>query len=450
MSKTIAIIGGGISGTLVVLNVLKHSHVPVSILWFDDKNSFCKGLAYSTKNDEHLLNVRASNMSVFVDEPEHFVSWLLKHKFLYSATDFVPRSIYGNYVLSVFNELKHSASHGANTITVKQFAEEVKSIRQENDEFIISATQNHHVQQVVLGFGNFLPAHPLPLATKAISKEFIFSKRYYQNAFSPLLFQNATRCQHITIIGSGLTMVDVVMSLNKQHYQGKIQVISPHGYLPQAHLEEPLPSIPSFINEREHYTLLQIVHLVNTQLKFAKANQLHIHSMIDALRPHVQRLWTGFSLDDKKQFLRHLRHKWGLARHRAPSQSIQVLNEYMKSQRLMVLKGRIFDIQSNTDGFDIYYSTKANQKNSFKTELIVNCTGPESDFEKIDLPLIKQLIKDGIIEADPLKYGLKSMPNGQITNNLFTIGPPLKGILWESTAVPEIRIQAKQLVEMLL
>ena len=72
MSKTIAIVGGGISGTLVVLNVLKQSQVPVSILWFDDKNAFCKGLAYSTQNDGHLLNVRASNMSVFVDEPEHF------------------------------------------------------------------------------------------------------------------------------------------------------------------------------------------------------------------------------------------------------------------------------------------------------------------------------------------------------------------------------------------
>lgn len=446
MSKTIAIIGGGISGTLVVLNVLKQSQVPVSILWFDDKNSFCKGLAYSSQNNEHLLNVRASNMSVFVDESEHFVSWLLKNNFSYSATDFVPRCIYGDYVLSVFNELKLSNS----VITIKQIPEEVKSIHLENEEFIVSATQNHQVQHVVLGFGNFLPAHPLPMAIGTSSKEFILSKRYYQNAFSPLLFQNASRYQHITIIGSGLTMVDVVMSLNKQQYQGKIQVISPHGYLPQAHLEEPLPSIPSFINENEHHTLLQTVHLVNTQLKSAKANQLHIHSIIDALRPHVQRLWMGFSLVGKKQFLRHLRHKWGVARHRAPKQSIQVLNEYMKSQQLVVLKGRIFDIHSRVDGFDIHYSTKENQKNSFKTDIIVNCTGPESNFEKIDVPLIKQLIKDGIIEADSLKYGLKSMSNGQITNNLFTIGPPLKGILWESTAVPEIRVQAKQLAQMLV
>ena len=445
MSKTIAIIGGGISGTLVVLNVLKQNQTPINILWFDDKNSFCKGLAYSTQNDEHLLNVRASNMSVFVDEPEHFVSWLSKNNFLYSATDFVPRSIYGNYVLSVFNELKHSVCHGATAITIKQFAEEVKSIRQESEEFIISATQNHRVQQVVLGFGNFLPTHP-----QSISKEFIVSEAYYQNVFSEKLFQNSSNYQSITILGSGLTMVDVVLSLNKHHYHGDITVISPHGYLPQAHFENPLPSIPSFINEREHYTLLQTVHLVNTQLKSAKANQLHIYSMIDALRPHVQRLWMGFSLEDKKQFLRHLRHKWCVARHRAPSQSIQILNEYVKSQQLVVLKGRIYDIHVNADGFDIHYSTKQNHINSFKTQLLINCTGPEANFEKMDIPLIKQLLKDGIIEPDALRYGLKSMPNGQIINNLYTIGPPLKGILWESTAVPEIRLQAKQLAEMLV
>ena len=445
MSKTIAIVGGGISGTLVVLNVLKHSQVPVSILWFDDKNSFCKGLAYSTQNDGHLLNVGASNMSVFVDESEHFVNWLFKNKFSYSATDFVPRCIYGNYVLSVFNELNNSNSK----VTIEQFAEEVKSIRKENEEFMISATQNHRVQHVVLGFGNFLPAHPLSTATGAISKEFIRSDAYYQKAFSEKLVQNVSRYQNITIIGSGLTMVDVVMSLHKLQYQGKIQVISPHGYLPQAHAEEPLPSIPSFIIESKHYTLLQIVHLVNTQLKTAKANQLHSYAVIDALRPHVQRLWMGFSLDDKKQFLRHLRHKWGVARHRAPSQSIQVLNAYIKSQRLVVLKGRIFDIQNNPDGFEIYYSTKQNQINSFKTQLMVNCTGPESNFEKMDSPLIKQLLADGMIVVDSLKYGLKAMPNGQISDHVYTIGSPLKGILWESTAVPEIRVQAKQLAEML-
>ena len=151
MSKTIAIVGGGISGTLVVLNVLKHSQVPVSILWFDDKNAFCKGLAYFTQNDEHLLNVRASNMSVFVDVPEHFVSWLSKNNFPYSATDFVPRFIYGNYVLSTFNQLKNSNPK----VTIEQFAEEVTSIRKENQEFMISATQNHQVQQVVLGFEFF-------------------------------------------------------------------------------------------------------------------------------------------------------------------------------------------------------------------------------------------------------------------------------------------------------
>ncbi len=440
MSKTIAIIGGGISGTLVVLNLLKQSQTPISILWFDERNSFCKGLAYSTTDNAHLLNVRASNMSVFVDEPEHFVMWLVRHNLPYGATDFVPRFIYGDYVLSTFNELS-SSNH---KVTIKQFDEEVKSIRKTGDKYLVSSIQTQQVQKVVLGFGNFLPAHP-----QSISKEFIMSEAYYQNAFSQKLFQNCNHYQSITIIGSGLTMVDVVLSLNKHNYHGGIIVISPHGYLPQAHSENPLPAVTLFINQHQHYTLLQLLSLVNKQLKLAKANQLSIHSVIDSLRPHVQRLWINLPLNEKKQFLRHLRHKWGVARHRAPSQSITVINELQKTTCLTVLKGRISDISLTKEGFNMQYLTKDSQKNSFETQLIINCTGPESNFEKMDIPLIKQLLKDDMIEVDALKYGLKCMPNGQISGNLYAIGPPLKGILWESTAVPEIRGQAQQLAKML-
>ncbi len=440
MSKTIAIIGGGVSGALVVLNILKHSHQTIHILWFDAKNAFCKGLAYSTDEDVHLLNVRASNMSVFVDEPNHFVDWLTQQQLPFSSKDFVPRTIYGHYVLSTFNELKESNA----TVKITCLAEEVTAITKSGDEYIVSATKENQVQQVVLAFGNFLPAHP-----RSIDTDFQQAGRYFQNAFSSQLVKDVTHQESVLIVGSGLTMVDVVLSLNKHNYVGKITAISPHGYLPQSHIENPLPVVAAYINEQSPYTLLQLFSLVNQQLKYAKSNQLSAHSVIDALRPHLQRLWLGFSLEDKQQFLRHLRHKWGVARHRAASQSIQVVNELLNTKQLELIRGRVYDIKTNITGFEVQYSDRR-QNNSLNTSVLINCTGPESNFEKVEFPLIKQLLQANSIRVDALKYGIEASVNGKIATNFYTIGPPLKGILWESTAVPEIRVQAQQLVLLLM
>lgn len=441
MSKTIAIIGGGVSGSLVALNIIKLCKTETCVLWFDNNNSFCKGLAYSTQEDVHLLNVRASNMSVFDDEPSHFVNWLHKYKLPFSDQDFVPRSIYGEYVFSTYNDLICSNPK----VKITFINEEVQSITKEDNGYCVLSNQVNYVEQIVLAFGNFLPSHP-----KSKSLDFRLSDNYFQNAFSEQIILSALKKDCITIIGSGLTMVDVVLTLTKHNYQGNIIVISPHGYLPQAHSESSLQSIPVFINEKEYYSLLQLFSLVNKQLKFAKINSLNAHSVIDALRPRLQQLWLAFSLEDKKQFLRHLRHKWGVARHRCSPISMNVINDLIKMNRLSVIKGRIFDIKSMESELEIHFLDQNQAKMSLNTSILINCTGPESNFEKIESVLITQLLKDGIIEVDDLKYGIKADSDGKIRDNVFTLGPPLKGILWESTAVPEIRVQAKSLARIIV
>ena len=83
---------------------------------------------------------------------------------------------------------------------------------------------------------------------------------------------------------------------------------------------------------------------------------------------------------------------------------------------------------------------------------MINCTRPKTDISKIDQPLISNLYKKGLIVPDEMRLGINALPDGTIihgdntlSTKLFTTGSLLKGILWESTAVPELRIQAKSL-----
>ena len=436
MTRNIAIIGGGISGTLVVLNCLKRSLVPVEISWFDKTNAFCKGLAYSTLQDYHLLNVRAANKSLFPDEAEHFVNWLATCYPTYTAKDFVPRKLFGEYALHTYQALKNSNP----LVRVAEYAEEVISIKKSGQGFSVTASNAHRCDRVILAIGNFLPAHP-----RSKDQEFVSAGNYFQNAFDLSLTATAAQQKQVTIIGSGLTMIDTVLSLESNTYTGHITVISPHAYLPQAHHENPLPAVNSFIKENTPYTLSGLYALVNVELKKARSHNLNPHSVIDVMRPHLQELWYALSHEDKQRFLRHLRHKWGVARHRAPAQSMAVIERLIREKRLTVLKGRICNIKTAGTGFEISYFDHKNAEKLIHTDVLVNCTGPESNPEKLDFPLIRQLLKDGIIAPDKLKYGLNAGKDGEISTNMYTLGPPLKGILWESTAVPEIRAQAQKL-----
>ena len=442
MTNSIAIVGGGISGTLTVLNCIKQSKLPLQIIWFDSKNQFCKGLAYTTSDDQHLLNVRANNMSIFGDEPTHFVEWLKQHHPENNATDFVSRKIFGDYVQSTYNSLINSNP----LVSIVQLTEEVCDIKKNDNEFeLITPNKIHKANKLVLALGNFLPAHP-----RSISKEFIESESYFQNAFQFDLMQHVLLKKNITIIGSGLTMIDVLVSLRRYSYAGKINIISPHAYIPQAHNNNPLPNVKPFIEEAKIYRLTELLSIVNQQLKKAKNEALNPHSVIDAMRPHLQYIWLNFTLFEKQQFLRHLRHKWGVARHRAPAQTMAIFNEFQSAGTINLVKGRIFDIKKTDSEFEINYTHSKTGQQSLKTECIINCTGPESNYLQIPSILVKNLIKNGFFEPDSINYGINADKNGEISPNVYTIGPPLKGILWESIAVPEIRLQAKDLASKII
>ena len=92
----VAIIGGGFSGTLLAINLMRHDG-PRATLIERRPTQMARGVAYSAAHDEHLLNVRAGNMSALPDDAGHFVRWL-EAKALGDARTFVSRRIYGAYL----------------------------------------------------------------------------------------------------------------------------------------------------------------------------------------------------------------------------------------------------------------------------------------------------------------------------------------------------------------
>ena len=100
MSRVV-IIGGGASGLLVAVNLLRMSD-SCEVLVVEPNESLGRGVAYYTKDPEHLLNVPAGRMSGLVEEPRSLCDWASVDE-----NAFVSRQDYGRYLNELLDrELK--------------------------------------------------------------------------------------------------------------------------------------------------------------------------------------------------------------------------------------------------------------------------------------------------------------------------------------------------------
>lgn len=442
--KKFTIIGGGATGTLLAVNLIKNAGSQSITVNIVEKNSFLgRGVAYSTQNPAHLLNVPANKMGAFPDDTEGFYKWLTAKSYDYFSNDFVPRKIYGEYLQSVFDE---TLENSPENVSVNFFVDEAVDISLANQQAKISLKSGEEIvsDRVVLAFGNFLPA-PLRLP----NQEYTAAEKYFGNPWCESLSAKLASKDDLLIIGTGLTMVDTVLTLLNLNHQGKIFAISTHGWLPALHELGFVYS--SFADElKDKRKVSELFKIVRQHSENAEAQKSNWRGVIDSLRPATQEIWLTLPDEEKRRFMRHLRRIWDVSRHRMPGECGNILNRMQAEGKLEILRGRINQIAQIEHGkFKISYTDKGLPK-EIEVEAVINCTGSESDFGKINNPFIKNLLAKNYIQTDSLSLGIRALPNGKISENLYTIGTSLKGILWESTAMPEIRTQANKLALQLL
>jgi uncharacterized NAD(P)/FAD-binding protein YdhS len=444
--KTITIIGGGASGTLLTINLLRNaSGQPLTINLIERRKQIGRGVAFGTARDAHLLNVPAAKMGAFPEDVEHFHKWLRQNNHEYEATSFVPRRIYGEYLQEA---LTHELANLPENLCLRMVDEEAVDIKQKDGKQLVKLRSGETIssERVVLAFGNFRPPHP-----SVPDKSFVSSKKYFQDPWSPEMYQQIDPQESIFIVGTGLSMADIVLHLFRQGHQGEISAISTRGLLPAVHKLG--FSYPSFYDELKPLTRISdVLKVVRRHISAAHADSSDWRAVIDSLRPYTQELWLTLPLAEKRYFMQHLSRYWNVARHRMPAEAAAVLNSMQLNGKLEILKGRLQSISADpASGFRITYS-QGDDTNTTISDVLINCIGSESNYERVESTLVQNLIRSGQIRKDSLSMGLDATPDGAIIDQeekvsvtMYTLGTALKGILWESTAIPEIRMQARQL-----
>jgi uncharacterized NAD(P)/FAD-binding protein YdhS len=457
MRKKIGIIGGGFSGTMTAVQIIKNATSPCDIYIVSEKEELNKGIAYNPYSDKHILNVITGKMSAFPDKPDDFLEYAIQKeenkridKALVSNS-FLSRKLYGEYLCHKWKEALEEAS--AKNIAVIEINDTLTKLDKTARGITLNFhhTPNFDVDFCVIATGNQIPKNPAIKNTA-----FYSSTNYFQNPWKLDSVNNIESDKPVLIVGNGLTMVDTIIGLKEQNYKGEIYSISPNGFniLPHRHSGMKYTAHLDEISEDTSlYSLFQIIH---KHIKIVREFGISAEPIIDALRPMSQKIWRNLSIDERKIFMARLRHLFGVARHRIPLHIYDKIQKWRIEGNLHIKSGKIIDIIEENNRIRVeFFDKKMNKNQTIEVSRVINCTGPETNFSKLEDHFLSQCLQSGILAQDELKLGIKTNvdtyqvidANQKEHNNLFTLGSNLKGELWETTAVNELRQQAYELAK---
>ena len=420
----VAIVGGGFSGTILAAELARRG---VDSILIDGSGRAGHGVAYSTTEPAHLLNVRAEGMSAWADDPGHFAA-----RFEAEGGDrrgFAERLMFGRYLREI---LGHAVDDGSTAV------EQSTAIgaRKDAGGWIVELDDGRRLSAaaLVLALGN---QEPEPLRAFAGAGD-RFINNPWTGPAKAAVRELAQSGGSALLIGTGLTMVDLVLSLDAQGHQGRIVALSRRGQIPRAHADfEPAPV---GLDEVPGDSLRSLWRWLRE-----RSARTGWRAAVDSLRPHSHALWQGLGISDQRRFMRHARPWWDVHRHRIAPQVADTVHRMIAEGRLEVVAGRIIAATAVDSGIDVEIRRRGRANASAERfDYVFNCTGPLHSVARTKDPLLRSLLDGGAARPDQLGIGLEVDERSRLAGgeHLWALGPLTKGRYWEIIAVPDIREQA--------
>jgi uncharacterized NAD(P)/FAD-binding protein YdhS len=259
--------------------------------------------------------------------------------------------------------------------------------------------------------------------------------------------REALRCaaaagDDILIVGTGLTMVDTVLSLDEAGFRGRMVAVSRRGLVPRAHAAaHSAPDSPEQVPKGSVRAVLRWIRHRSAEIGW--------RAVMDSLREHNQSLWRSLPLNEQRRFLRHARPWWDVHRHRIAPAVAERIKRLIADGRLEILAGRIVTARREGEGIGVEIAGRGAAPRSGHFGLAVNCTGPLHSLSRTANPLLRSLLDSGAARPDALDIGLEVDGESRVSgsNRLWAMSTLTKGHHWEITAVPDIRVQAAKVAD---
>ena len=419
MSRRIIIVGGGAAGTLVAAHLARLAVRTTEIVVIEPRLRLGEGVAYSTMSDRHLLNVPAGGMSAFTDDAQHFARWSSVN-----VDSFVPRHTYARYLRETL-ESQIKANPNVSLRHVQQPARRITT----SPLGVTAGEEDVQGDAVVIALGNSAPTCPDWVHA-------VDASRVVRDPWETGALERIPSGARVLCVGTGLTFVDVAITLAARSCS--VTAISRHGLLPTVHATD--GTVPTVS------TSTVLVPTVPTSLSKPSDVTRWLRLQPDwraafaAIRPETQQLWRSFGDAEQRQFLRHARRYWDVHRHRMAPEVARLLDDHIARGSVRIRRGSAQDLAE-----------------SHEFDFVVLCTGPD-DTAALSRPPLSSLVAVGQARPGPHGMGVDTdadtgqllSASGELVPGTYAIGPLRRGTLWESTAIPEIRSEARRLAALLV
>jgi uncharacterized NAD(P)/FAD-binding protein YdhS len=446
---TVVIVGGGLSGALCGIK-LHLARPDLRVVVVEPAERVGLGLAYGAARRRHLLNVPVHRMELGLTPS--FGAWLAQRPDEIAAAlteadgvledAFVPRTLFGAYLHERFEGLRSHAP-GPGLIVMRGRVAALlegrrRGVRLEDGRHLDAAA-------VVLATGN-LP----PLPPGGPDGWFYDTPLFTVDPWAPGVLSDLDADAPLLLIGTGLTMVDIALRLADDGQTGPMLAVSRRGLAPLAHRSS--GAWPPFLHSLAGASPRALLKAVRQQIAQAAEQGVPWQRVFDAARPSVAAVWSRWPNRARRQFLRHLRPRWDVHRHRLAPRVAAEIDALRANGRLQFQGARIAGYRLEAGGVTVDLALRGGGRRTFTAARVINCTGPASDLNRLVLPLIDELKVRGWAVPDALGLGLETddcallQADGTPSDWLYALGPVTRPAWWEITATPEIAVQVGRLV----
>ncbi len=455
----VAVIGAGFSGTMATLQLLRSLPADQPVLLCERSAEFAAGVAYAAGDNEHLLNVRAANMSALPDNPSHFTDWLSRRMGASGGPSsgvyetevglFASRGLYGRYLRSILDDALRRTAGSAQLRLLPDHVVDVEPCCSAGNldglTLVCSGGQTIDVSGVVIAVGN-LPA------------EEAGDDRICRNPWDAKAWRPLDPDRPVLIVGTGLTMVDLALGLRRRGFPGRIVAMSRGGLLATRHAPAAPWPTPA-LTQAEESSVARLTARLRREIAAASGQGVDWRGVIDSMRPVTARLWSGLPDQERRRFLRHLRRHWDVHRHRMAPPHADHIDRMRQDGSLQVMAGRIVAMDTRADGVSVTYRPRACASDpspanrTLEVQRVIMASGVEQLSRTNDV-LMQNLFDRGIVRTDTQGLGIEVDANlnalqadGTAARYVWALGPIVRGVLWECVAVPDIRVQASLLAD---
>ena len=479
--RRVTIVGGGFSGVCAAIHLVRATPVPLDITLIESRDRIGPGLAYSGTDPDHRLNGPTWSHSIDPLDAGHFSRWCERHGVFKADPEgqrpdgsaFARRSVYGDYLEDT---LRQHAVWAPTQSTIHSVHDVAVSAQRRDGRYTVQTQSGLALtcELLIIATGNALPKLQAPLAADLAQHPGVI-----ENPLDTQRLRDLAPTARVLLIGSGLTALDVLSTLQRRGHAGEITVLSRRGLRPKPQAPAPdgvwVPATgtdllnrlnapaPDYLTDpRLPRTVRAWTRAVRARIREAGPDQTAWYPVFDAVRDAVWRLWPQLPAAQKRRYLRRLRTWYDVHRFRAPPQNEVIVAQALAQGHVRHVAARLLAAHVDEDGrcLHVTYVGRNGQIHEQQVDALVNCTGLDAASRAASNPFLANLLQQGLLTPDDVGIGFAVDSTCRVIHAhheaeeadpaLRLIGPPTAGTFGDPIGALFIAAQIHRILPDLL